>query len=432
MSWASSLAASSTAAAASTAGALGAVSARAAELGVALHEAGVKVRTAVGELRRQEEGASSYLHRFIAREVEQRLAQRGPAYWDQLFPGLPPEARAARRIRRMLTRATLAGVVAGAGASAAELLSIGSEGMAAAAAVPLGIVSVGAEMLYITALEIDLAFDLATIYDVPFERDAVGEIATLLGLALGVGLSEEPSVHDRSVAPGETKPWRVLRQMQRGDFSKRVSTAVVQQSVLRNVVPVAGVVVGAVWNQIVLRRFARAVHTAMRQRVVIVRAFEAVKLDDPASARVVLDGAWLLATADGAIGHREALALSTLIRSLGLPERIAANEPSVAEDEEAWFDRLRELDPKAHGVLLDVLALVASTDGEFTTAERRFLRRVAKALGREIDLVAVERTVAGLRVGRALWKGQRSPGAEPSAQAEPAAVLVPGLAPAFA
>jgi tellurite resistance protein len=404
------------------------ISARAAELGVALREAGVKVRTAARELRRHEDGASSYLHRFIAREVEQRLEQRGPAYWDQLFPGLPPEARAARRIRRMLTRATLAGVVAGAGASAAELLSIGSDGVAAAAAVPLGIVSVGAEMLYITALEIDLAFDLATIYDVPFERDAVGEIATMLGLALGVGMSEEPSVHDQAVAPGETKPWRVLRQMQRGDFSKRVSKAVVQQSVLRNVVPVAGVVVGAVWNQIVLRRFARAVHTAMRQRVMIVRAFEGVKLDDPASARIVLDGAWLLATADGSIGHREALALSTLIRSLGLPERIAASEPSVAEDEEAWFDRLRALDPKAHGVLLDVLALVASTDGAFTTAERRFLRRVAKALGRQIDLVAVERTVASLRVGRALWKGPESTRAQPSA--EP--VVAPELAPAFA
>jgi tellurite resistance protein len=399
---------------------------------VALREAGVKVRTAVSELRRQEDGASNYLHRFIAREVEQRLEQRGPAYWDAMFPGLPPEARAARRIRRMLTRATLAGVVAGAGASAAELLSIGSEGVAAAAAVPLGIVSVGAEMLYITALEIDLAFDLATIYNVPFERDAVGEIATMLGLALGVGMSEEPSVHDRQVAPGETKPWRVLRQMQRGDFSKRVSKAVVQQSVLRNVVPVAGVVVGAVWNQIVLRRFARAVHTAMRQRVMIVRAFEEVKLDDAASARIVLDGAWLLATADGAIGHREALALSTLIRSLGLPDRIAASEPSVAEDEEAWFDRLRELDPKAHGVLLDVLALVASTDGEFTTAERRFLRRVAKALGRQLDLVEVERTVASLRVGRALWKGPESTRAEAPAQAEPPAVLAPELVPAFA
>ena len=423
MSWASSLAASSVA-----------VSTRAAGLGVALREAGVKVRTAARELRKQEDQAGSYLHRVIGREVAQRLERRGPAYWDQLFPGLPPEARASRRIRRMLTRATVAGVVAGAGASTAELLSIGSEGVAAAAAVPLGIASVGAEMLYITALQIDLAFDLATIYDVPFEGDAVGEIATLLGLALGVSLSDEPSLHDQAPASDETKPWRVLRQMQRGDFSKRVSKAVIQQSLLRNVVPVAGVVVSAVWNQIVLRRFARAVHTAMRQRAMIVRAFEHVELGDPASARIVLDGAWLLATADGALSHREALALSTLIRSLGLPARIAASEPSVAEDEEGWFERLGGLDPKAHDVLLDVLALVASTDGDFTTAERRFMRRVAKALGRELDLVAVERSVASLRVGKALWRGQPVlEGAEAApSEAAPTRPFVPGAAPALA
>jgi len=393
------------------------VSERALLLGVALREAGVKVRTALREIRRHEDDASSFLHRFITRELEERAEQRGPAYWDQLFPGLAPEARAARRIRRMLTRATVAGVTAGAAASAAEVLSITTEGLAAAAAVPLGIASIGAEMLYITALEIDLAFDLAMIYSVPFEHDAVGEIATMLALALGVDMLEEPSRHEQPTLPGETKPWRVLRQMQRGDFSKRVSKAVVQQSVLRNVVPVAGVLVSAVWNQIVLRRFARAVHTAVRQRVMIVRAFERVKLDDPVSARIVFDGAWLIATADGDIGHREALALSTLIRSLGLPERIAASESSVAEDEEGWFARLSGLASDAQGVLLDVLALVAGADGDFTTPERRFLRRVAAALGRGVDLVAVERGVARLRVGALMPEAEPAPAAVAAAVA---------------
>ena len=72
----------------STASSLPASSARVVELGVALREAGIKIRTAVSELRRQEDDASSYLHRFIAREVEQRLDQRGPAYWDAMFEGM--------------------------------------------------------------------------------------------------------------------------------------------------------------------------------------------------------------------------------------------------------------------------------------------------------------------------------------------------------
>jgi tellurite resistance protein len=318
-----------------------------------------------------------------------------------MFPGLSSEERASKRIRRMVTRATVAGTLAAAGASSAEVLSIVSEGVGTVAAIPIGLVSVGAEMLYVTALQIDLAFDLAGIYGVPFAGDDVGEISTMLAMALGVDFVREPTRHDKPAMPGETKPWRVLRQMQRGDFSKRVSKAVVQQSVLRNIVPVAGVIVSAVWNQVVLRRFAREVHTAVRQRLAIVNAFRDVQLGDLATTRLVLDGAWLMATADGELDHQEALALSTLIDSLKLPERIAVDDASFTDDEEGWFARLAGIAPHARPVLIDVLALIASADGEFTIPERRFLKRLASTLACEIDLGTIERMVGRMRDGRA-------------------------------
>jgi hypothetical protein len=370
-------------------------------LGTALREAGTKISNALRELKRQEDEASSWMQRFIAREIEERTSTRGPAYWDKVFPGLSPQARAEKRIGRMITRATVAGTLAAAGASSAEVLSIVSEGFGTALAVPIGLVSVGAEMMYITAIQIDLAFDLASIYDVPFAGDDVGEISTMLAMALGVDFVREPTRHDKPAMPGETKPWRVLRQMQRGDFSKRVSKAVVQQSVLRNIVPVAGVIVSAVWNQVVLRRFAREVHTAVRQRLALTHAFRDVQLGDGATARVVLDGAWLLATCDGELDHQEALALSTLIDSLHLPERIAVEDASFTDDELGWFDRVAALDPSSRAVLVDVLALIASADGELTIPERRFLRRVERAIEAPIDIAAIERMVARMRDGEA-------------------------------
>jgi tellurite resistance protein len=395
----------------------------------AVREAGTKISTAVGELQRREDAASSWMQRFILREIEHRSSTRGKAYWDAIFPGLAPEQRATQRIGRMLTRATVAGVAAAAGASSAEVLSITTDGAATAAAVPIGIISVGAELLYTTALQIDLAFDLASIYEVPFAADDVGEISTMLAQAVGVDLVREPTQHDQPVASDEdTKPWRVLRQMQRHDFSKRVSAAVVQQSILRNVVPVAGVLVSAVWNQIMLRRFARQVHTAVRQRRAIIEALRDVRLADAPWGRVVLEGAWLIATADGDLGHYEALALSTLIDALKLPDRIGVREASFSDDEEGWFKRIGSLDEATRAVLIDVLALMASADGEFSTPERRFLRRVATALDRDIDLLAVERSVASLRVGGALrvGKAQQVEAASPTGSAPlPALELAP-------
>lgn len=370
-------------------------------LGTAVREAGTKINTAVRELQRTEDEAGSWMQRFIFREIEQRSQTRGMDYWDRMFPGLSPEERARKRMRRMLTRATVAGVAAAAGATTAEVLSIVTDGLGAVATIPLGLLSVGSEALYTTALQIDLAFDLASIYAVPFAGDDVGEISTLLALALGVDLVREPTRHDKPAAAGETKPWRVMRQMQREDFAERVSRGVAQQAILRNAVPVVGVLVSAAWNQIVLRRFANQVHTAVRQRLAITRACRAMQLGDDKTARLILDGAWLIATADGDIGHHESLALAVLIDSLTLPERIAVHDASFTDDEEGWFERLQTLEPGGRKVLVDVLSLIASADGSFTTAERRFLKRVSHALGYAIDLGTIEALIAQIQRGEA-------------------------------
>ena len=374
-------------------------------VGTALREAATKIHTATRELSRREDEAASWIQRFIYREISERTRTRDSSYWDATFPGLTASERAERRIQRMLTRATVAGAAAAAGASGAELLSMMSEGTLSFAALPLGLASVGAEMVYTTALQIDLAFDLASIYGVPFADDDVGEISTLLALALGVDLVTEPTRHDKPTAPGETKPWRVVRQMQRDDFARGVALEVVLQSVLRNVIPIAGVLVSAVWNQVVLRRYAQHVHAAVRQRQALVRACERIQLGDGETARVILDGAWLIASADGDLRHQEALALSKLIDTLTMPERIAAHEASFSDDEEAWFERLGALDPSAHRVLIEVLALVACADAELTTPERRFLRRLAKALHEEVDFATIDRMLDRLRDAQPLAAG---------------------------
>lgn len=58
--------------------------------------------------------------------------------------------------------------------------------------------------------------------------------------------------------------------------------------------------------------------------------------------------------------------------------------------------------PSMHDSLLDVLYLVVATDKEVQASERRFLRRVGKALGREIDFSRIERICEHLSCGERL------------------------------
>jgi tellurite resistance protein len=388
------------------------------ELGSALRRAETTLRHSVREVERRESNAADWMQRFVTREVQRRVAARDATRWETGSDSLTREQLARRRIRSILARGTLASAAAALGASSAGVLSVLSEGAAVPGALPLGLFSVVGEMLYTTALQIELVVDLASIYGVPFRASNVSEVSTLLGLALGVKLEGDPGSSDGPAGPGGSKAPRVQPQMQSPDFSRRLGMTVIQQSVLRNILPIVGVAVSATWSNMLLRRFARQVHAIVRQRRAIVDGFSGLQLPDPVSARVVLDGAWLLATADGELGHQEALALATLIDALGLPERVDVNEASFNDDQEGWFVRVRELDEDARGVLVKVLSLVAGADGDFNTGERRFLERLGTTLGREIDLGAIERTVARLRVGQIPFEQRPSAAVADAALAE--------------
>lgn len=361
------------------------------EFATAVWEAGAKISTAAREIAHIEDETSSWVQRFIYGEIAERACERGTAYWEATYPGMTAEQRAEARMRRMFVRGTVATVAAAAGASASELVSIATDGAAAPVAVPLGLLSMGSELLYTTALQVDLAFDLASIYGVPFAPDDVGEISTLLAIPLGVPLTQEPTRHDKPANGDTTKPWRVVRQMQRGDFAQDVGSKLVQLTVLRNVVPIAGIVLGALWTQIMLRRFALGADALLRHRRAVAQACRRSQLGELADARTILDGAWLLATTCGEIGHAEALAMSALIDTLPVPERLGAHDASFTDDEVDWYERLPSLPAPAQDVLIEVLSLVASADGELSKDERRFLRRVGATLGRPIDLSRVER-----------------------------------------
>jgi hypothetical protein len=361
------------------------------EFATAVWEAGAKISTAAREIAHIEDETSSWVQRFIYGELAQRASKRGGAYWEANYPNMTPEQRAEARMRRMFVRGTVATMAAAAGASAAEVMSIATDGAVAPVAVPFGLLSMGAELLYTTALQIDLAFDLASIYGVPFAPEDVGEISTLLAMPLGVPLAQEPTRHDKPANGDTTKHWRVVRQMQRGDFAQEVGSKLVQLTVLRNVVPIAGILVGALGTQILLRRFAYGADALLRHRRAIVQACRDAQLGELADARTILDGAWLLATACGDIGHAEALAMSALIDTLPVPERIGVHDASFTDDEVAWYARIADLPEPAQDMLIEVLSLVASADGELRTSERRFLRRVGATLKRPIDLSRVER-----------------------------------------
>ena len=97
------------------------------------------------------------------------------------------------------------------------------------------------------------------------------------------------------------------------------------------------------------------------------------------------------------------LALSLLVDQPPPERRADLGLGALGEDEERWFEALPDVAEELRGPLLDVLFLIAAADRQLAPAERRFLRRVGKALGREIDLPRVE------AIGRPLAREEAPP-----------------------
>jgi uncharacterized protein (DUF697 family) len=347
----------------------------------------------------------SWFRRIVAAHVKKHCATIKADHWETKYPGQDVETRARTQIRGVARRAAATGAFASIGASTGELLSLFTEGLAAPVGIPATMISMALEAGFTALLQIDLVCDLASIYGVPFDPDDVGEVATLFGLALGLDLKKKKDEgrHDAEAPQGLTAK---LIELEDGDIATRIGRKLLEDSVVKNIVPVLGFGIAARWNYVATSKVAAAARKYVRYRVALEHALAKLDLSGVTDAAVLVEGAWLLATVDGEAQHEEVMAIAAIMDALPEDKRKALElDRALGDDEEQWFEELAKVPSSMHDPLLDVLTLVAATDKEVQASERRFLRRVGRALGREIDFPRIERVCEHLSCGERLPEG---------------------------
>jgi tellurite resistance protein len=240
-------------------------------------------------------------------------------------------------------------------------------------------------------------------------------VATLFGLALEIDVkkkrgAEAERAGDGRAEPGDSEAPRGLTakliELEDGDVARRIGRKLLEDSVVKNIVPVLGVGIAARWNYVATRKVAAAARKYIRYRCALQHALAKLDLSAVADPAVLVEGAWLIATVDGDAEHEEVMAVAAIVDSLPEDARKSLElDRTLGDDEEHWFEQLGRVPASTHGRLLDVLYLVAATDRELQASERRFLRRVGKALGREIDFARIECICEHLAHGEDLPQG---------------------------
>jgi len=343
----------------------------------------------------------SWFRKIVTDHVRSHAQKVDAKHFDRVYPNVAAEERAQLEIRRVAVKAAAAGAFASAGASTGELLSLFTEGIAAPIGVPAAVLSMGLEAAYTALLQIDLACDLGLIYGIPFNPDDVGEIATLFGLALELDVYAKRKRDEEE--EHEDKPKGLTQRLihlEEGEIATRIGRKLLEESVMRNIIPVVGIGISARWNFVATSKLGAKVKKYMRYRRAIRASVAKLELGEEVDPAVLVEGAWLLGTVDGEAGHEEMLAIAAVMDLLTPAQKNAiTGTATFGDNEEAWFAKLGGVDKAMHRPLLDTLYLVAAADRELAVPERRFLRRIGVALGAEIDFARIEQICRHLSHG---------------------------------
>jgi hypothetical protein len=344
----------------------------------------------------------TWFQSVVRAHVKAHVAKVDPARWDRIYPGVAVEERARREAQRAAYKASAAGAVASMATSSGELLSLVTEGLAAPIGIPMAMLAMALEAAYTSLVQIDLACDLGLIYGVPFNANDMGEIATLFGLALELDVYSKKVKEEEDEAGVPHGLMARLMQLEEGEIAARIGRKLLEDSLMRNVLPIVGVGISARWNYVATLRFAGKVKKHMRCRRALQAAIGQLRLGAVTDPTMLVEGAWLLATVDGEAGHEEMLALSAIMDLLS-PEqqRALSSDRAFAASEQEWLGALATIDKQMQPALLDTLYLVAAADHELSVPERRFLERAAAGLGRAVDLARVEQLANHLGRGEA-------------------------------
>ena len=326
--------------------------------------------------------ARGWLQYLVTRRLK-RAREKARAKRDAgQFVDVVPDAKARRIIHLACAKAAVTGALSGAAAAGAVVATAETDGIGGVVALPLAVAAVAVEMATRTVLHVDLACELAELFDVRVQSPA--DVARLLSVALGsAGADERGDLGQSSIEDATIDRESLLEQ---------AAHALVGESVLRNVVPFVGVLSSAVTNVVVTRRLGRRLRRAFRYEHEMIAALRAAESTCGPCMDLVVEGLWFVFTADGCLTAEETLCLAERLDDLDEGTRRRVLERFTA-DESDWLQRIATVPQNARESFLSILEVAAALDKAFPLPEEKLLRRVAEVFERSFEPARVMRMI---------------------------------------
>ena len=312
-------------------------------------------------------------------------------YFQQKYPGLPSDEIADILTSVTVRYATIAGGIAGATATANQLTTVASAGMTA----PLFFGTIGAEMIYLSRIQMRLVLDLSVVYDLQLNPEDPEDVLMVFGYALGVAPTELIGAGAQKAAGAGTATMikkyiskDVLKAIQ--NFARKLGFKILQRTILKYAVPVASAAVGSTYNYTTTRSLGKIAKTHLKNRGRVTEELRNLVSPQNTYDLVFPAAAMYTAQVDGEVSPQEKALYRAMLSRMSFDEHTQAEFQKLTTDEAHLLEAASQIDDDVRRSLVDLLVLVAVCDGELADEEREFLGKVADRLNVPVDLAAVE------------------------------------------
>jgi hypothetical protein len=298
-------------------------------------------------------------------------------------PGETQADASTRTIRSACIASSISGALSATAATTAAVFTAETGGIGSIVAVPIALGAVGLELFVRSLVHLHMTVGLADVFGIRLDPDDPHDLWELFAVVL----EREPP---REGAPNADRELvRRVLLVEDEDVGTELGSRLVVESVLRNVVPFAGIPISSVANWVQTKRLGDTVRRYMRYRRALDDAIGTFGRDGAPFLPMFVEGVWFLFVADGRLRPEETATLARLVRDLDPQTRARVAERFV-EDELDWTERLAGVPEPVRDRFLSALEIAAAVDARISLPERKILRRAARALGRELDPAHLE------------------------------------------
>lgn len=339
----------------------------------------------------------NWFEKLVQRFMVQYATRVDANYFSTKYPGLPADAVVTARLRLATRYAAVEGAASAAAYTGAVAATIGSGGGGSPLTLPAAGVALVVDLLYMSNLQLKLAYDIAVLYRVPLDLDDPEDLWNFVQVAFTIKGGEVVNTAWTKGIPVVIRP--IVRKIFSGPTLLAVRSFPVvgkhllQRTIIKIAIPVVGVPVSSLVNYWSTKIAGRHAIRIFRLQAAINEA--AVRMVDSSNhLSELLWVCWIAAKADGVIRESESYLLREVVRHVTEREPLLPALKDLESTINVDTDRLwTELEGQI-GDLAGVYSAgvtVAAVDGKIHAKELQFLQKLADSCAVQFEPSAIKR-----------------------------------------